>query len=80
MFSHVPPTAGAICYVKYNLKINSWELAERLRTEKSVMIVPGDHFGMDGYMRIGTGPPTEYLLGGLERVDELLQELKAGTK
>lgn len=80
MFSHVPPTAGAICYVKYRLKINSWKLAERLRTEKSVMIVPGDHFGMDGYMRIGTGPPKEYLLAGLGRVDELLSEIKRGTK
>jgi hypothetical protein len=30
---------------------------------------------MDGYMRIGTGPPTDYLLSGLERVDELLREL-----
>jgi hypothetical protein len=80
MFSHVPPTAGAICYVKYNLKINSWKLAERLRTEKSVMIVPGDHFGMDGYMRIGTGPPKDYLLAGLNRVDELLRELKSGKR
>ncbi len=77
MFSHVPPSAGAICYVKYNLKINSWKLAERLRIEKSVMIVPGDHFGMDGYMRIGIGPPTDYLLAGLERVDELLRGIKA---
>ncbi len=77
MFSHIPPAAGAICWVRYNLKINSWELAERLRKEKSVMIVPGDHFGMDGYMRIGTGPPTDYLLAGLNRVDELLNQLKA---
>ena len=80
MFSHVPPAAGAICYVRYNLKINSWKLAERLRTEKSVMIVPGDHFGMDGYMRIGIGPPTDYLLAGLNRVDELLQELKSTSR
>lgn len=80
MFSHVPPTAGAICYIRYNLKINSWKLAERLRKEKSVMIVPGDHFGMDGYMRIGTGPPTDYLLAGLDRVDELLRTIKTGGK
>ncbi len=57
------------------MKINSSDLAERLRKEKSVLIVPGDHFMMDGYMRIGTGPPTEYLLEGLERVGELLGEL-----
>ena len=77
LFSHVPPTACAICYIKYKMKINSSDLAERLRKEKSVLIVPGDHFMMDGYMRIGTGPPTNYLLEGLERVDELLKELDA---
>ena len=80
LFSHVPPAAGAICYIKYNMKINSIELAERLRKEKSVLIVPGDHFGMDGYMRIGTGPLKEYLHRGLDRVDELLRELGAGKK
>lgn len=80
LFSHVPPAAGAICYVKYNMKIDSIELAERLRKEKSVLIVPGGHFGMDGYMRIGTGPPKEYLHAGLDRVDELLRELQAGKK
>ncbi len=75
LFSHVPPTAGAICYVKYNMKINSMDLAQRLRKEKSVLVVPGDHFGMDGYMRIGTGMETGRLLEGLERIDELLRDL-----
>jgi len=77
LFSHVPPPACAICYIKYKMKVNSSDLAERLRKEKSVLIVPGDHFMMDGYMRIGTGPPTDYLLEGLERIDELLKELDA---
>ncbi len=80
LFSHVPPAAGAICYIRYNMKINSTVLAERLRKEKSVLMVPGDHFGMDGYMRIGTGPPKEYLHAGLDRVDELLRELLKGKK
>jgi aspartate/methionine/tyrosine aminotransferase len=75
LFSHVPPRACAICYVKYNMKINSSDLAERLLKEKSVLIVPGDHFMMDGYIRVGTGPPTDYLVEGLERVDELLAEI-----
>jgi len=75
LFSHVPPAAGAICYVKYNMKINSMALAQRLRKEKSVLVVPGDHFSMDGYMRIGTGLPTDRLLQGLDRVDELLKDM-----
>ena len=75
LFSHVSPAAGAICYVKYNMKINSMALAQRLRKEKSVLVVPGDHFSMDGYMRIGTGLPTDRLLQGLDRVDELLKDM-----
>ncbi len=78
LFSHVPPAAGAICYLKYALSMNSTELVERLRKEKSVLLVPGDMFGMDGYVRIGMGPPTDYLLAGLDRFDALLREMKAG--
>ena len=76
LFSHVPPAAGAICYLRYALTMNSTALVERLRREKSVLLVPGDMFGMDGYVRIGIGPPTEYLLAGLDRFGALLREMK----
>lgn len=72
MFDHVPPEAGAIVYVRYHHGINSTELVTRLRVEKSVLIVPGDHFHMDGYLRIGFGSETTYLRDGLERLHELL--------
>jgi len=78
LFSTVPPVAGAIWYLRYHLDVSSSELAWKLLKEKSTLIVPGDHFGMDGYVRIGIGESTDYLLGGLERVDALLRELKAG--
>ncbi len=78
LFAHVPPAAGAICYLRYALRVNSTALVERLRKEKSVLLVPGDMFGMDGYVRIGIGPPTDYLLAGLDRFDALLREMKAG--
>jgi len=78
LFTHVPPAAGAICYIRYAMTMNSTELVERLRKEKSTLLVPGDMFGMDGYVRIGIGPPTDYLLAGLDRFDALLRELKVG--
>jgi aspartate/methionine/tyrosine aminotransferase len=75
-FSFIPPKAGAIAYLKYNLKINSKRFADRLRTEKRTLVVPGDHFGMDRYLRIGYGPLADYLNAGLNRIDELVAEVR----
>ena len=61
-------------FIKYNLDINSSDLAEWLRTEKSVFILAGDVFGMDKYFRIGIGERKEYLLEGLERIKDALKE------
>ncbi|MDO8679221.1 MAG: aminotransferase class I/II-fold pyridoxal phosphate-dependent enzyme [Acidobacteriota bacterium] len=74
-FSWIRPEAGAIVYVRYDHPINSTELVTRLRKEKSVLVVPGDHFGMDGYLRLGFGEPQEYNRAGLERLRELLASL-----
>jgi aspartate/methionine/tyrosine aminotransferase len=76
-FKYIPPKAGAIVYLKYNLKINSKRFADRLRTKKKTLIVPGAHFGMDRYLRIGYGPPPDYLEAALKRVDELVAEVAA---
>jgi aspartate/methionine/tyrosine aminotransferase len=77
-FSYVPPDAGAIVYVRYSHAINSTALVNRLRQEKSVLIVPGDHFGMDGYLRIGFGEEVGYLREGLSRLHDLLVDLGSG--
>jgi hypothetical protein len=77
LFSHAPPDAGAIVYARYHHPINSTELVTRLREQKSVLIVPGDHFGMDGYLRIGFGDETSYLQNGLNRLHDLLLEIGA---
>jgi aspartate/methionine/tyrosine aminotransferase len=52
-------------------------LAWRLLKEKSTLIVPGDQFGMDGYIRIGMGHAGPYLSEGLGRIDGLLRALAA---
>ncbi len=78
-FSWIRPEAGAIFYTRYNYAINSTELVTRLRREKSVLIVPGDHFGMDGYLRIGYGERPEYLRAGLDRLHQLLRTVPDTT-
>jgi aspartate/methionine/tyrosine aminotransferase len=79
-FSWTPPEAGAIIYVRYHYSVNSTALVDRLREEKSVLIVPGDHFGMDGYLRIGFGERPDYLRQGLDRVHALLATLPVADR
>lgn len=74
-FSVRPPAAAAIAFVRYYLNINSSELVDRLRREKSVLIIPGDHFGLDRYLRISFGLPHDYLEPALDRIHELIMEL-----
>ncbi len=78
-FEWIAPEAGAIVYVRYGHAINSTALAHRVREEKSVLIVPGDHFGMDGYLRLGFGEPPAYNRTGLDRLREVLASLPAGA-
>ncbi|MDE2764306.1 MAG: aminotransferase class I/II-fold pyridoxal phosphate-dependent enzyme [Gemmatimonadota bacterium] len=68
VFSFTAPDAGAICMVRYHAPIASLELAERLRRDHSLLVVPGAHFGVEGTMRIGFGPPEDELVQALQRL------------
>jgi aspartate/methionine/tyrosine aminotransferase len=76
-FRLVPPRAGAIAYPRYSWPVGSTRLVERLRDEQSVLVVPGDQFGMDGFLRIGLGNEPHGLRAGLERIDVVLRSLGA---
>lgn len=78
-FRYRAPDAGAICYTHYDAPINSSDFAEKLRVEKSLLVVPGDHFGMDHYLRLGFGNPEDELLEGLGRVRAAFDEVTAGV-
>lgn len=69
------PDAAAVAFIKYRHNIGSVELAERIRTEKSALVVPGAHFGAEGFIRISYGLPEDYLQAGLDRVAEVLNTL-----
>ena len=66
--SYAAPDAGAIVYVRYHAPINSTAFVTRLREEKSVLIVPGDHFGMDHHLRIGFGEDETCLRRALDHI------------
>jgi len=75
-FSHTPPQAAAIAFVRYHFDMNSTEFTDRLREEKSVFMIPGDHFGMDRFVRISFGLPEDYLTPALDRIHDFVMELQ----
>lgn len=77
-FSYRPPEAGAICYARYDAPVGSTQFAEKLRVEKNVLVVPGDHFGMDRYVRLGFGTPADELLSALDLVRAAFDEVVGG--
>lgn len=75
-FEYRAPDAGAICYARYDLAIDSADFAELLRAEYSVLVVPGAHFRMQKYLRLGYGPPPEYLQAALDRLATAISRLR----
>jgi aspartate/methionine/tyrosine aminotransferase len=76
-FAYIPPDAGAIVFTRYHRRVNSSELTTRLRVEKGTLIVPGDQFAMDSYLRIGYGGAGGELMEGMSRLEELLRNYQA---
>ena len=72
LFIFIPPQAGGMVFLRYNMDINSTELVTKLRKDKSTFIVAGDCFGMDHRVRIGIGSEKDYLRTGLQRISETL--------
>ena len=64
-----------MAFVRYHQDIGSTALANRLRETEGVLVVPGDHFGLDGYLRIGYGGRAASLREGLARLDRVLADL-----
>ena len=40
-----------------------------------MLVVPGDHFGMDGYLRLGVGERADHVLAGFDRLKAFLDRL-----
>ena len=71
----IAPRAGGMLWLQYDHDIGSTELAQRLMDEEGVLLVPGDQYGMDGWIRVGFGGEIDHVRQGLQRVDRVLQRL-----
>jgi aspartate/methionine/tyrosine aminotransferase len=70
--TYVRPIAGAIAYIEYDLPVAPGDLADRIRREQSVLLVPGPMFGLGNGFRIGFGFHPEETIKGLDRVSPYL--------
>jgi aspartate/methionine/tyrosine aminotransferase len=74
-FKLISPKAGGMAFIKYDLpNVNSTKLSDWLRENKSLFILAGDCYGMDGYFRLGIGERKDYLLEGLNRLEQGIDE------
>ena len=71
----IPPEAGAMAFVHYDWTINSSDLIEKVRKEASVMLVAGDWYGMDRYIRFGYGAKQSDLENALDRITPIFKSL-----
>ena len=69
----IPPEAGGVTLIRYSGSRPSAELAERLRADHGVLVVPGSHFGLDHHLRIGIGGESGPLREGLARLGGVLE-------
>ena len=69
------PDAAAISFAKLNIIVKSQDFVYKLRDEFSVLLTAGAWHGMEGYVRIGYGTPTQYVRQALERIEKFLRSL-----
>lgn len=75
VFDWQTPAAGAICFARYRLPIDADSLAQRLRQEQSLLVVPGTQFGIPASIRFGVGGPAAHLRTALARFATTLATL-----
>lgn len=71
----VKPQAGTTAMLHMELPMTAREFCLKLIKQKGVLLMPGDAFDMEGYVRIGFANNTEVLKSGLLKISEFLATL-----
>ena len=74
-FTWHPPQAGAICWARYRQGIPASEIVEKVRAQHSVLLVPGDQFGMPSFLRFGFGGDLQHFEEALAETERALRRL-----
>jgi aspartate/methionine/tyrosine aminotransferase len=79
LLSWVPPRAGLLSLLHYDLDIPSLDLANKLADEYGVMLAPGSAFGYENYLRLGIGQDPPVFAAGLQAASACFADLQAGA-
>jgi aspartate/methionine/tyrosine aminotransferase len=75
-FSVQPAGATSIAFVRFNIPIASYDLAERIRQEASVLVAPGSALGAEGHLRITIGYEPAKVAAALERIGSVAARIE----
>jgi aspartate/methionine/tyrosine aminotransferase len=74
-FSVQPAQATSIAFVRYHFDIPSYDLAEHIRTQSSVLVAPGSTLGAEHHLRITVGYEPAKIQTALERIATVATQL-----
>ena len=74
-FTWHPPQAGAICWARYRQAISATDIVEKARAQNSVLLCPGEHFGMPSFLRFGFGDDLQHFQAALAETERALRRL-----
>ncbi|HVJ33311.1 MAG TPA: aminotransferase class I/II-fold pyridoxal phosphate-dependent enzyme [Terriglobia bacterium] len=76
VFSVLPSAATSLGFVRFDLSISSFDLAEAIRKEASVLVAPGSYLGAEQHLRITLGYEPDKVLAALDRIGAVAGKLR----
>jgi aspartate/methionine/tyrosine aminotransferase len=76
VFSVLPSSATSLGFVRFDLPMTSFELAEAIRTRANVLVAPGSFLGAEQHLRITLGYEPEKVAKALSRIGEVAAEIR----
>jgi len=67
------PQAAAIAFARLNIDVASEDFVYSLRDNHSVLLTAGKWHRLEGFVRIGYGPPADYVQNALDRITEFIK-------
>lgn len=76
VFSLQPAQATSIAFVRYHRDIPSYEVAEAIRQQVSVLVAPGSTLGAEGHLRITVGYEADKVRTALTKIGQVVAGLR----